>query len=133
MRLYNYSSLRTRESKLYNVGGYNIAGGMSIEFLKVVGPMALVGIILGCLIAIPFGISFFNPFSDKFIAGYTITWLVIGIGSGCALWYIQFAGYRLYQYLAAYFKPKKVYTNDFRNTQFQLTDIKIKGFVKNLL
>ena len=58
MRLYNYTSLRNREAKIYNVGGYNLAGGMSIEFLKVVGPFAGIGIILGIVLGLPFGFSF---------------------------------------------------------------------------
>ena len=43
--VWNYTSLKQRESKIYNVGGYNIAGGFSVEFLKVVGPVTL-GLIL---------------------------------------------------------------------------------------
>lgn len=132
MILYNYTSLRQRDTKIYNVGGYNLAGGMSVEFLKVVGPVVLIVMILGGLISIPFGISYLNPFGAHFVPKYTITFLVIGIAIGCALWYIPVAGYRLYQYLIAYFKPKKVYMNDFRHTEFILNNIKIKTFVKNL-
>lgn len=132
MVLYNYTSLRQRDTKIYNVGGYNLAGGMSVEFLKVVGPATIIGIILGAVIGLPFHISFFNPFSPTFNLNYTIFWICVGICVGCALWYIQFAGYRLYQYLAAYFKPKKVYMNDFRTTIFTLNNIKIKTFVKNI-
>ena len=133
MILYNYTSLQKRDTKIYNVGGYNIAGGMSVEFLKVVGPAAIIGILLGWLISLPFGISFFNPFSPTFNTTFTMVFVCLGIGVGCALWYIQFAGYRLYQYLGAYFKPKKVYMNDFAHSLFILSDIKIKAFVKNLL
>lgn len=132
-RLYNYTSLKQRDTKIYNVGGYNLAGGISIEFLKVVGPTTIAGIVLGAIIAIPFGISFLNPLGDKFIPAYTIAFLVLGIGPGLLLWYIQFAGYRLYEYLIAYFKPKKVYANDFRNTEYVLNDIKIDAMVKNIL
>lgn len=133
MILYNYSSLQKRDTKIYNVGGYNIAGGFSVEFLKVVAPVAIGIIAIGAILGIPFGISFFNPFGGHFKPAWTIFWTAIGIGAGCALWYIQFAGYRLYQYLAAYFKPKKVYMNDFKHSEFHLTDIKFKGFVKNIL
>jgi len=133
MILYNYSSLQKRDTKIYNVGGYNIAGGFSVEFLKVTGPVALIIVGVGFLLSLVFGISFFNPFAENFVWQYTVLWLALGIGAGCALWYIQFAGYRLYQYLAAYFKPKKVYMNDFKHTEFKLTNIKIKAFVKNIL
>ena len=48
------------------------------------------------------------------------------------MWYIQFAGYRLYQYLLAYIKPKKVYSNDFRLREYKFSNIKIKGMFKSL-
>lgn len=133
MILYNYSSLQKRDTKLYNIGGYQLPGGFSIEFLKVVAPAAIAVIAVGAVLSLPFGINFFNPFGPNFKLVWTLFWFAIGIGAGCALWYIQFAGYRLYQYLAAYFKPKKVYMNDFRHTEFHLTDIKFKGFVKSIL
>lgn len=133
MRVYNYSGLRSRETKIYSVGGHSMAGGFSVEFLKVVGPVALIAILIGFGLSLVLGFSFFNPFSENFHAWYTIIFLAIGIGGGCALWYIQFAGYRLYQYLAAYFKPKKVYTNRFKTEEYKFTNIKIKAMVKNLL
>lgn len=133
MRLYNYTTLKSRDTKLYNIGGYSIAGGLSIEFLKVVLPIVIVFILLGYFISIPFGLSFFNPLAANFSAKYTIIWLALGIGVGCALWYIQFSGYRLYQYLIAYFKPKKVYTNQFKTTEYRLYNFSIKTFFKTLL
>lgn len=133
MILYNYSSLSQRDTKIYDIGGYQIPGGFSINFLKVVGPVFLVINIIGAIIGAIFRISYLNPFSDRFIPAYTITWLILGIAIGCGLWYIQFAGYRLYQYLIAYFKPKKVYTNEFRLTEVKLTNIKIRAFIRNIL
>ena len=133
MLLYNYTTLRKRDAKIYNVGGYDIAGGMSVEFLKVVGPFGFIGIVLGCVLGMIFNISFFNPFAERFYWQYTVFWLILGFGSGCILWYVQFAGYRLYQYLSAYLKPKKVYMNDFKHSVFKLSNIKIKTFVKNTL
>lgn len=132
MRIYNYTSLQTRDTKIYSVGGVNMAGGMSVEFLKVVAPVFLVVVFIGFLIGLPFGINFFNPFGVNFKASYTIIWLVLGAGIGGGLWKIQFAGFRLYQYLGAYIKPKKVYGNDFKHTVYHLTDVKIDSFVKNI-
>lgn len=132
MRIYNYTSLQTRETKIYSVGGVNLAGGMSVEFLKVVGPVFVVVILIGFLLSLPFGISFFNPFSEHFVAAYTIIWLGLGVAVGFGLWKIQFAGYKLYQYLAAYIKPKKVYGNDFKHTEYKLTNVEIDAFVRNL-
>lgn len=133
MIIYNYSSLQRRETKLYDIGGYKIAGGISVGFIKVVGPVVIASILAGVIISLPFGISFFNPFSENFIMGWTMFWIIFGISIGCALWFIQFSGYRLYQYLAAYFKPKKVYMNTFKKAEVRLTTIKINAFVKNIL
>ena len=66
MILFNYSGLRNRDSKIYSVGGYNIAGGFSIQFLYVVGPVFLFFILIGWLLSLLFGLSFFNPFADNF-------------------------------------------------------------------
>lgn len=132
MRVFNYSSLRTREAKIYDIAGYQIAGGLSVEFLKVVAPVAIIIFLLGFIISIPFGINL-NPFGGNFILAYWIVFLVLGIGAGCILWYVQFAGYRLYQYLGAYFKPKKSYTNDFKLTEYKFTDVKVNATVKNIL
>lgn len=135
MRCWNYTSLKTRDTKIYGVGGYNIAGGLSVEFLKVVAPITIGFMILGAIIGIPFNISFLNPFTQtkNFIWQYTVAWTGAGIGIGMGLWYIQFAGYRLYQYLGAYFKPKRCYTNAFKLTTVKLNDIKINAFIKHLL
>lgn len=132
MVLYNYSGLKQRDTKLYNIGGYNIAGGFSVNFLTVTGPVLILFIILGWLIGLIFNISFFNPFADNFNWVFTVVFIALGIAVGLGLYKIQFAGYRLYQYLMAYFKPKKVYTNDFKIKEKRFTDIKINGFVKHM-
>ena len=132
MRIYNYTSLQTRDTKIYSVGGINMAGGMSVEFLKVVGPVTIAFIAVGFLLSLVLGINFFNPLSPKFVPAYTIIILALGICTGLALWKIQFAGFRLYQYLLAYIKPKKVYGNDFKHTTYHLTNVKINSFVKNI-
>lgn len=133
MILFNYSSLKSRDTKIYSVGGHNIAGGFSVEFLKVVAPVAIVITIIGGILASILGYSFLNPFAENFHGYYTFIVIGLGIGIGCALWYIQFSGYRLYQYLAAYFKPKKVYTNDFKTKEYKLNNFKINSMVRNIL
>ena len=134
-RCWNYTSLKTTDTKIYGIGGYNIAGGLSIEFLKVVAPVAIGFMVVGGVIGMFFGISFLNPFSQdlKFVWQYTLSWTALGIGIGMVLWHIQFAGYRLYQYLGAYLKPKKCYSNDFKLTEYKLNNVKINAFVKHLL
>ena len=133
MFLFNYTSLKTRETRIYDIGGSKINGGIGVDFLKIVVPTTLIAIVLGTVLGFIFGISFFNPFSENFKLGWTAFWIIFGIGVGCALWYIQFAGYRLYEYLIAYLKPKKVYQNNWKATEFHLTDIKIKSLVRKIL
>ena len=133
MILYNYSSLRKRDAKIYNIGGYNLAGGFSIEFLKIVVPVAFIILLIGFILSFIVNVSMFNFFADNFSLWYLIIFLGLGIGAGCALWYIKFSGYRLYQYLYAYIKPKKAYSNDFKNKEYRLTNIKINAIVKNIL
>ncbi len=133
MYLFNYTSLKQRDTKIYNIGGKSISGGISIDFLKVTAPVAIGIILIGVIIGAPFGINFINPWSPGFHAWWTIMWLILGIGVGLGLWYIQFAGYRLYEYLIAYLKPKKVYQNNWKATEFHLTDIKIKSLVRKIL
>lgn len=133
MVLFNYSSLKNRDTKIYSIGGHNIAGGLSINWISVVGPAILVFIILGWLISIPFKINFFNPLGDNFVPAFTLIFLGLGIVCGCLLWYVQFSGYRLYQYLIAYFKPKKVYTNEFKTREYKFNKIKIDSMIKTIL
>ena len=50
MYLYNYSGLKSRDTKIYSIGGYNVAGGFSVQFLTVVGPVFLLALIIGIII-----------------------------------------------------------------------------------
>lgn len=131
-RIWNYTALNQRETKLYSIGGYNIAGGISFAFLKVVAPVAILLIFVFYIIGTIFGISYFNPLSANFSAKYTIFTAGISIGIGCALWYIMIGGYRLYYYLLAYIKPKKIYRVLFRPKEVTLTTYKVKAMVKSI-
>ena len=141
MYLFNYSSLKQRDTKIYDIGGKSISGGLSIDFLKVTlrgnAQRVISSVHPFCekyksLLGIPFGISVI-PLTANFKLWWLVIWLALGIGVGLGLWYIQFAGYRLYQYLIAYLKPKKVYMNDWKTTEFHLTDVSIKSMVKKIL
>jgi hypothetical protein len=70
---------------------------------------------------------------EHFKVGYTFTFMALGIGIGYGLYNIKFAGYRLYEYLFAYLRPKKVYMNDWKHTEFKLTNITISGFIRHIL
>lgn len=133
--LFNYSSLQKRDTKIYAIGGTGIPGGISVTFLKVVAPVTILFILVGTLLSFLFGINMFNPFAPKWNWVWLVVWIVVGIIAGLAMWNVQFAGYRLYQYLIAYLKPKKVYTNNpnARERNFKLTNIKMKSLVKQII
>ena len=133
MNIYNYTSIRTREQKLYNIGGHDIAGGFSVDVLKVAGPVFIVLMFVFFIFSRIIGISMFNFFSDKFSVVYLVISLIISIGVGCALWYIPISGYKLYLYLLAYFTPKQIYMTNFKHTRVRLKNIKYKAFIKNIL
>ena len=131
--LYNYTSLKTEDTKIYDIGGYSIPGGLSLEFTKVVAPVIVVFVIIGMLVGKLFHIPFFNFLDSNFKLWYTLLWTGGGALIGFGLWHIQFVGYRLYQYILAYIKPKKCYMNDWRHTEVKLTNFKIKTLVRHIL
>ena len=131
--LYNYTSLKTEDTKIYDIGGYNIPGGLSLAFTKVVAPVVVAFIAIGVIIGKIFHIPFINFLDPKFNLIYPLIWIGLGALFGFGLWYIQFQGYRLYQYLLAYIKPKKCYMNDWRHTEVKLTNFKIKTLVRHIL
>lgn len=133
--LWNFTSLMKRDSKIYSIGGYGIAGGISMNFAKVVAPVAILFIIVGWIISLIFGINMFNPLKPNWNYTYLLVFLGLGVGTGFGLWNIQFTGYRLYEYLLAYIKPKRVYTNEFNANKriFKFTNVKIKAFIRNIL
>lgn len=135
MILYNFSSLKTRDKKVYSIGGTHVSDtGISTSFLKVVGPAAAVILTLSIIICVILKKNFFNPLGPNFSFSYVIITLALGIGIGCALWYIKIEQYRLYEYLFAYLKPKKMYhTLNTRNQEIKLSKHKVNGIVKSEL
>jgi len=134
MILYNYSGLKKRDNKIYSVAGTKVSTtGISTSFLTVIGPSFLVWALLfiGITVAVGKG-SVYIPLSPNFNLIYTIISLFGGIGVGCIFWYVKIETYRLYEYLIAYFKPKKTYHNlNTRNKEFKLYNIKTDGFISN--
>lgn len=133
--LYNYSNLQKRDQKIYSIAGYGLSGGMSVNFAKVVVPIALIIIIIGLIIGSIFGVNAINPFGGNWNWRFLVFIVILGNVVGLALWNIQFSGYRLYQYLIAYIKPKKVYTNEpnISKREFKLHNFTIKATIKNIL
>ena len=133
MFLYSYSSIAKREKKIYSVGGTKISStGVSVTFMKVMGPVVALFLFTGEVIAMLLGKHYYNIFDNDFSIRYLLFWLISGITIGGSLWYIKIETYRLYEYLLAYFKPKKIYTclNISRNN-IKLYKIKIKDIVKS--
>lgn len=133
MILYSYSSIAKREKKIYSIGGTKISStGVSITFMKVMGPAVAVFFIVGELISILLGKHYYNVFSNDFSMKYTIFWLLNGIITGACLWYVKIDTYRLYEYLRAYLEPKKIYTclNVPKNS-IKLYKIKVKDLIKS--
>ena len=89
MFVYNFSRLKQRDQKIYNIGGYNFANGISFNFLMVVAPVAIILILLFFLLSLAFGLNYFNPMAENFSAKYTIITLALSIGAGCALWFMH--------------------------------------------
>lgn len=133
---YNYTKLMKREKRIYNAG-FEIPGGISYTVFKVCVPIFLVIVLIGWFISLFFNINMFNPLEDNFNLTYTLIIFVIGIGIAGSLYWIEFGGYRLYEYLIAYMRPKKVITNQessdgkhIRNKVRNLTNIKYKTIVR---
>ena len=131
MILYNYSSLKKRDAKVYSVAGTKVSStGISTKFLTVVGPSFLFGLLLGILIVVISGHNFYNPLGPDFSVPFIVFTLGGGLGMGLALWYIKIDSYRLYEYLVAYFKPKKTYHNlNTRDKEYKLHTIKTNGVI----
>lgn len=133
MPLFNYSSLRRRDKKIYSVAGTQVSStGLSVTFLKVVAPCALATTFLGVLICLVTGIPFMVPMKDGFNAYFTLFAIGSGTGVGLAGWYIRVQTYRLYEYMIAYLKPKKTYHNlNTRNIVHHLHTCKIDAIIKS--
>ena len=133
MILYNFSSLRRREKKIYSVAGTQISStGIGVTFLKVVAPCTLITTLLGVIICVIFGKNFFNPLGDYFNGKFAVFSIGSGVGIGLAGWYIRVQTYRLYEYLLAYLKPKKTYHNlNTTKIVHDLYNIKTNGIIQS--
>ena len=134
MVLYNYSSLRKRDKKIYSMGNTKVSStGLSVEFLKVVAPCTIATTVIGIVINAILGTHFFNPFGGHFSLFYVILSIGSGLGLGLAGWYIKLDSYRLYEYLMAYLKPKKTYhnLNYGKDKEYKLYKYTTKGIIQS--
>lgn len=133
MPLYNYSSLRKRDKKIYSVAGTQVSStGISVTWLKVVAPTTIITTLIGALICVILGKKFMVPLHDDWNTNFTLFAVGSGLGIGLALWYIKVQTYRLYEYLIAYLKPKKTYHNlNTREIEYKLYKIKTDAIVQS--
>lgn len=110
--IYNYSSVFQRDSKVYEIGGVTLSDGIRTDRLKIMIPILLFFVFIGYNLGKLFGYSLFNVFSADFSLYYTTTILVLGLVVGIILYDVKITTIRLYEYLIAYFKPRKYYTNE---------------------
>ena len=111
-KLFNYTTLMTRETKIYSFGGTTISPtGIGVDFLKIAAPTTILGLVIGILIISITGKNYYDPFGGNFNIYFVIATLGGGFGIGWGLWNIRVQSYRLFEYLYAYIKPKYYYTN----------------------
>lgn len=131
--IWNYSSLKSREQRIYSFGDTPLNGGagISVNTLLIVVPFTLATTILGAIVG-----GFLNksyiPWASNFSLFHTIFWIGSGIAIALLLYKVRFSGYRLYEYLLGYLRKKRVYTNDMRMSRVQHTNLKIDTFVKHI-
>lgn len=129
--IYNYTKIMNRDKKMYNFIFFTVPGGVGVKFLQIVTPIFLFVMLIGWLLSFIFNVSMFNFLSDNFNANYLITFIVIGVIACTILWSVEFSGYKLYEYLLAYLKPKKVLDDKLK--EVQKTNIEVDGVVENIL
>lgn len=134
VQLYNYTRIMTREQQMY-VRGKELSLSMSTGFVKILLATTIPTTAIGYFIAGALDKSLFNPLLSNWSPGLLIASVGIGLLLGTALWKIMIGGYRLIEYLRAYFRPKKSYTNSHLRGDmvFRLTNIHIDSIVKSRL
>ena len=55
MKLYNYTAIKQKETKIYDIGGYKMSSGLSVDFLKIFLPFVGASLLIGFLF------SYFRP------------------------------------------------------------------------
>lgn len=130
MPIFNYSNLFNRDTKLYTS-----TGTFSVSFLIVTLPMLLLSLFAFFILSLILNINMFNFLAAKWNWRYLLWSIILGGGSGLGLYYIKFSGYRLYEYLLAYLRPKKVYNNrtDKRKRLFNFDNRNVDTIIEEIL
>lgn len=97
MKIFNYSSLKKSEKKVYNIMGYPIPGGIGLNVIIV----SLVSVLIFNLIGYPIlhllGIKYFSIANGQFIVG--IIMIVMPIIVGCSISKIKIQGISIFDYI----------------------------------
>ena len=124
-----------RDTKIYAIGGTTISPtGISVNFLKVVGPFTILGFVIGLVICFFTGKHYYNPLHSDFSMWFIA--LTVGLfgGIGYSMWAIKIQSYRLFEYLYAYLKPKYIYNNQSPKAARQkYTNVKVDGLMRGWL
>lgn len=133
--LYNYTRVMQREAKIYSIAGSYSASGISTNYIKIAGFTTVLFALIGYILSLIFNINMFNILEPNFSIYWAVYWIGFGFILGTGLYKIQIGGYRLYEYLRAYFKPKKVYTNSFERSEkiYTQANIKVDAIVSQIL
>jgi hypothetical protein len=134
--IFNYSSVFKRDNKIHDVAGlFTISDGIRVERLKVMIPAFLIIALFGYLLGGILNFSLINIFNDNFSFKYTTTVFTIGIVVGIILYDVKITTIRLYEYLIAYFKPRRYYTNEnhVRNRIYKPTTVEVNEIFRSIL
>ena len=130
----NYTTLKSREQKIYKFGDTKLNGGQGIPLttLYIVVPLGALTLIIGAIVGSIINKSYI-PWAENFGLFHTMFWLSLGPVIGLILYRCQFSGYRLYEYLLAYMRRKKVYSNDITRSEVKHTKVSVNTFIKHIL
>lgn len=132
-KVYNFTQLKRSDQKIYAIGDFKINGGAGVEisYLLIVGPCFIFGVVLSFILSKVFGLTM-NFLSPDFNIYYWAGMIGGFTGIGIALYKVPVAGYRLYEYLFAFMRKKKVYVYDTRRSIYRQSKYTINTNVKHL-
>lgn len=134
-RTYNYTEIKTRDAKLYEISGSTISTtGVSIEYIKILIVTFIVFNLVGIAICILGGKNYYNPIvttpSLNLKLGFLIVMVGGPLGVSLALKYIKIQNYTLLEFLISYLKKKEEI--DIKMNKIKCMRYKQKGFVENV-
>lgn len=96
--LYNYTSVKKMETKLYNIGGYSIPGGISIQFMIIFVINEILFNVIGICISKAANIPYINISTGEYTFGMIFVIFPIFISLFESFYKIQ--QYSFFEYIA---------------------------------